>query len=155
LGCLHDVIVAAIVGALIVGATGRMSVYTRANCRRDYRRNYRRNRWRDRLLQRLFCVNTLQKLIHTATPETTKLSCLCRVGFGSVNWILDNARLSPTEKLKSEHVQTSRPIPTGTPERFASDSAFADHVRVYKLYLLAYLLTHTGPSCRIWCGGVN
>jgi len=31
------------------------------------------------------------------TPDTTKLSCLCRVRFGGVNWIpADNPRLSPT-----------------------------------------------------------
>jgi len=47
------------------------------------------------------------KLIHTATPDTTKLSCLCRVRFGRVNWIRDNSRLSPTENLKSEHVNSN------------------------------------------------
>jgi len=47
-------------------------------------------------------------LIHTATPDATELSCLCRgVRFGGVNWILpDNSRLSPTENVKSEHVQS-------------------------------------------------
>jgi len=30
--------------------------------------------------------------IHTATPDTTKLSCLCRVRFGGVNWILPTIR---------------------------------------------------------------
>jgi len=44
------------------------------------------------------------KLVHTATPDTTRLSCLCRVRFGGVNWIPDSSRLSPTENLKSEHV---------------------------------------------------
>ena len=34
--------------------------------------------------------------------HTTKLSCLCRVCLGRVNWILDNSKLSPTENLKSE-----------------------------------------------------
>ena len=43
--------------------------------------------------------------IHTATPDTTRLSCLCRVRFGGVNWIPDNSGLSPTGKLKSEHVR--------------------------------------------------
>jgi len=41
------------------------------------------------------------KLIHTATPDTTKLSCLCRVRIGGVNCTPDNSRLSPTENLKS------------------------------------------------------
>jgi len=42
----------------------------------------------------------LLKLIHTATPDTTKLSCLCRVSFGGVNWIHDNSRLSSvTDKI--------------------------------------------------------
>jgi len=72
------------------------------------------------------------KLIHTATPDTTKLSCLCRVRFGGVNWIPDYSRLSPTENLKSEHVQSNRPIHTCTPDT-----------------------TQTRPSCRVWCGGVN
>jgi len=49
-----------------------------------------------------------QTLIHTATPDTTKLSCLCRVCFGGVNWIPDNSRLSLTENLKSELVQSIR-----------------------------------------------
>jgi len=48
---------------------------------------------------------TTSKLFHTATPDMTKLSCLCRVRFGGVNWIPDNSRLSPTENLKSEHVK--------------------------------------------------
>ena len=72
------------------------------------------------------------KLIHAATPDTTKLSCLCRVRFGGVNWIPDNSRLSPTENLKSEHVQSNRPVDAGTP-----------------------YTTQTGPSCRVWYGGVN
>ena len=52
----------------------------------------------------------LLKLIHAATPNTTKLSCPCRVRFGGVNWIPDNSRLLPTENLKSEHVQSNRPL---------------------------------------------
>jgi len=66
------------------------------------------------------------QLIHTATPDTTKLSCLRRVRFGGMNWIPDNSKLSPTENLKSKHVQSNRPIHTGTPDT-----------------------THTGPSCRV------
>jgi len=64
----------------------------------------------------------------------TKLSCLCRVRFGSVNWIPDNSRLSPTENLylKSEHVQSNCPIHTAAPDT-----------------------TQTGLFCRVWCGGVN
>jgi len=38
----------------------------------------------------------------------------------------------PIENLKPGHVQSSRSIPTGTPDT-----------------------TQTGPSCRVWCGGVN
>ena len=56
---------------------------------------------------------------------------MCRVRFGGVNWIPDNSRLSPTENLKSEHVESNRPIHTGVPDT-----------------------TQTRPSCRIWCGGV-
>ena len=51
--------------------------------------------------------NTILKLIHTATPDTTKLSCLCLVRLGAVNWIADNSRLSPTENLMSEHVNSN------------------------------------------------
>jgi len=56
-----------------------------------------------------FAANTdlssiILKVIHTATPDTTKLSCLYRVRFGGVNWIPGNSRLSPTENLKFEHV---------------------------------------------------
>ena len=51
--------------------------------------------------------NTVLKLIHTATPDTTKLSCLCLVRLGAVNWIADNSRLSPTENLTSEHVNSN------------------------------------------------
>jgi len=43
---------------------------------------------------------------------TTKLSCLCRVRFGGVNWISYKSRLLPTEKLKSEHVQSNHTIHT-------------------------------------------
>jgi len=51
---------------------------------------------------------------HRPPPDTTKLSCLCRVRFGGVNWIPDNSRLSPKENLESEHVQSNRPIHTAT-----------------------------------------
>jgi len=70
--------------------------------------------------------------VHTATPDTTKLSRLCRVRFGGVNWIPGNSGLSPTENLKSAHVHSNRPIHTGTPDT-----------------------TQTGLSCLVWCGGVN
>jgi len=33
-----------------------------------------------------------------------------------VNWIADNSRLSRTENLKSEHVQSNRPLHIGTPD---------------------------------------
>ena len=56
------------------------------------------------------------RLIHTATPDTTKLSCLCRVRFGGVNWIPDNSGLSPKEKVESEHVRSNCPIHAGTPD---------------------------------------
>ena len=72
------------------------------------------------------------KLIHTAMPDTTKLSCPCRVRFGGVNWIPDNSRLSPTENLKTEHVNNNCPIHSATPDT-----------------------TQTGLSCRVYCGGVN
>ena len=50
---------------------------------------------------------------HIATPDKTKLSCLCRVRFGGVNWIPDNSRLSPIENVKS--VNTFRAIVQFTP----------------------------------------
>jgi len=41
------------------------------------------------------------------TPQ--KQSCLCRVCLSSVNWILDNSRLSPTEKnVKYERVNSKQ-----------------------------------------------
>ena len=46
-------------------------------------------------------------------PDPTELSCLCRVCPGGVNLILDDSRLSPTENVKSEHVQSNRPVHTG------------------------------------------
>ena len=83
-------------------------------------------------LQTFTFVSLNFKQIHTATPDTTKLSCPCRVRIGGVNWFLDNSRLSPTENMKPEHVQSNRPIHAGTPDT-----------------------TQTGPSCSVWCGGVN
>jgi len=55
-----------------------------------------------------------RRLVHTATPDTTRLSCRCRVRLGGVNWIpTDNSRLSPTENnLKSERVESNRPTHT-------------------------------------------
>ena len=55
--------------------------------------------------------------IHTARPDTTKQSCLCRVGLGGVNSILYNSRLWPTENLKSDHVNSNCPIHTGHARR--------------------------------------
>jgi len=72
------------------------------------------------------------KLIHTATPDTTKLSCLCRVRFGGVNWIPDNTGLSPTENLKSEHVQSNRPVHTAAHQtRHRQDRLVASGVAVW------------------------
>jgi len=51
-------------------------------------------------------VQSVLMLIHTATPDTTKLSRLCRARFGGVNWIPDNSRLTPTESLKSDQFNT-------------------------------------------------
>jgi len=53
------------------------------------------------------------KLIHTATPDTTKLSCLCRVRSGGVNWIPDNSRLCRRQKICSRN--TFRTIVQFTP----------------------------------------
>ena len=77
----------------------------------------------------LFCCNInatsltshKSELIHTATSDTTELSCLCRVRFGGVNWIPDNSRLSPTVNLKSEHVSSNCPIHAATPDRHRQD----------------------------------
>jgi len=68
------------------------------------------------VLQWQVCKSLL-KLIHTATPDTTKLSCLRRVRFGGVNGIPDDSRLSPTENLKSEHISSSCPFHTATPDK--------------------------------------
>jgi len=73
-----------------------------------------------------------KKLIHIGTPDTTKLSCLCRIRVGGVNWIRDSSRLSPTENWKSGHVQSNGPIHTATPDT-----------------------TQTRQFCRVWRGGVN
>ena len=54
-------------------------------------------------------------IIHTARHYKTVLSVtLCRVGFGSVNWIHDNSRLSPTEN--SERVNSTCSIHTASPD---------------------------------------
>ena len=45
-----------------------------------------------------------------------KQSCLCRVCVGGVNWILDDSRLSRTENLKYEDVNSNCPIHTTTPD---------------------------------------
>ena len=74
-------------------------------------------------------IFSVLKLVHTtAAPHPRKLSCPCRDRFGGVNWIPDNSGMCrPTENLKSEHVQSNRPIHIGTPDT-----------------------TQTGPSCRVW-----
>jgi len=60
------------------------------------------------------------------TRSTTQ-SCLRRVCLCGVNWILDNSAQSPTENLKSEHVNSNCPIQTDTPDT-----------------------TQTEQSCRVW-----
>jgi len=59
--------------------------------------------WLARLLNAGQMTLRPSKLIHTATPDTTKLSCLCRVRFGGVNGIPDNSRLSPTKNYFSSN----------------------------------------------------
>ena len=65
--------------------------------------------------------------IQTARLDPTKHSCPCRVRFGGVNWTSYSSRLSPTENLKSEPVNSNCPIHTATPDT-----------------------TQTGLSCRVW-----
>jgi len=60
-------------------------------------------------------LSVLLKLILTATPDMTKLCCLCLVCFVGLNWIPDNSRLSPAENLKSEHINTLITIVQFTP----------------------------------------
>jgi len=78
------------------------------------------------------------KLIHTATPDMTKLSSLCRVRFGGVNWITDNSRLSPTENLKSEHVNSNcLQIHTSTPDDTNwTETVFRKKLETVKPYAL-------------------
>jgi len=46
-------------------------------------------------------IGRILKLIHTAaTPNMTKLSCLCRVRFGGVNWIPDNSKTVADRKFE-------------------------------------------------------
>ena len=62
----------------------------------------------------------LLKLIHTATPDTTKLSCLCRVCVGGVNWVLqcavcksnnaiNHCQLTERFTTRQFHVKTNTP----------------------------------------------
>jgi len=48
--------------------------------------------------------------IHTAMPDLTKQSRLCRICLGGVNCILNDSRLSPTENLKSKNVNCNVPF---------------------------------------------
>ena len=66
------------------------------------------------------CTHTSIKAIFTPPRQTRQNSCLCRVHFGGVIWILDNSRLSPTENVKSGRVQSNCPIHTGTPYRLVA-----------------------------------
>jgi len=69
----------------------------------------------------------LLKLIHTATPDTKKLCCLCRDRLRCELDSRRNSRLSPAENFKSDHVQIYRLIRAGTADT-----------------------TQTGPSCLVW-----
>ena len=60
-------------------------------------------------------------------PDPTNQSCLCRVCLGSVKWIPDSSRLSPTENMKSEQHTSSNCPHTATPGT-----------------------TQTGLFCRVW-----
>jgi len=64
--------------------------------------------------------------------DKTVLSASRPVRRCGVNLIPDNSRLSPTENLKPEHVNSNCPIHTATPDT-----------------------TQTGLFCRVWCGGVS
>jgi len=48
----------------------------------------------------------------SARHDETVLSVSRPLRFGGVNWIPDNSRLSPTENLRSEHIQSNRTIYT-------------------------------------------
>jgi len=88
------------------------------------------NNSRSRCRARAAAVDFLirdSKPIHTASPDTRR-NCLVCVASASAVWTgfpTTSSRLSPTEYLKSEHVQSNRPIHTSTPDT-----------------------TQTGPSCR-------
>jgi len=93
---------------------------------------------------------SLTKADRTTMPDTTKLSCLCRVHFGGVNWIPDNSRLSPSENLRSrsEHVNSNYPIHTATPFVILMTNTW----RIKRCIIIT---TQTGLFGRVWCGGVN
>ena len=46
-------------------------------------------------------MNNPLKLIHTATPDTTKLSCLRRVRFGGVNWTTQDCHRQKIRSLNT------------------------------------------------------
>jgi len=50
---------------------------------------------------RLRVAKKTAELIYTATADTTKLSCLCRVRFGGVNW-MGSRQLKTVADRKSE-----------------------------------------------------
>ena len=71
-------------------------------------------------------TRNILKLIHTATPDTTKLSCQCRGRFGGVNWIT-------TTQESQDYWLTVQTLPDGLEIQFTPPDT-----------------TRTGLSCRVW-----
>jgi len=72
-----------------------------------------------------------------------------------MNWIPDNSRLSPTENSKSEDVQRNCPIHNGTPYTTCMAKLPGALKAKEDYQQQPQDTTQTGPSCRVWCGGVN
>jgi len=72
---------------------------------------------------------------------------------GGVNWILDNSRQSPTENMKSEHVNSNCPIHIATPDRHRQDCFVVSDERCE--LGLSLSVGHTGELnqsiCRLEC----
>jgi len=69
--------------------------------------------------------------LHTATPDTTKQSCLCRVGRGGVNWTVLLLKRSDFNCSVGDSLELSR-IQFTPPRQ-----------------------TRRGQDCFVWPGGVN
>ena len=95
---------------------------------------------------RLVSAEDVLKLIHTATPDTTKLSCPCRVRFPGVNWIPPTTQDRHRQKIRSLNTLIAIvPFHSVTPDTTQTTLS----CRVWRAVWIGHYIGHRSSSWKV------